>query len=141
MAATWPSQRFHMAKAGWRPRGSGQGRVIFSASELVEDITMETLSWTLTAFCAPAAWQTADAVPTIRGLGVSTTNQSFFRNLISAGRESGCSADHGACALFWLVRLIGGERLIPCPQPQYPARRDFLCRRYGSLRPHVGFRR
>jgi hypothetical protein len=95
-----------MAKAGWRPRGSGQGRVIFSASELVEDITMETLSWTLTAFCAPAAWQTADAVPTIRGLGVSTTNQSFLLNLISAGRESRCSADQ-AHALLWLVRLNG----------------------------------
>jgi hypothetical protein len=53
---------------------------------LVEDITMETLSWFLTAFCAPAARQTADAVPRIRGLGGSTTNQSLLPNLISTGR-------------------------------------------------------
>ncbi|MDQ6866955.1 MAG: hypothetical protein M3178_00540 [Pseudomonadota bacterium] len=75
-----------MTKARGLPRGSGQGRVIFPASELVEDITMETLSWSLTAFCAPGARQTADAVPTIRGLGVSTTNQSFLLNLILTGR-------------------------------------------------------
>jgi hypothetical protein len=34
-------------KSSRAARGSGQGRVIFPASELVEDITMETLSWSL----------------------------------------------------------------------------------------------
>src|ERR1700736_1504920 len=84
MAATWPSQRFHMAKARGLPRSSGQGRVIVPASELVEDITMETLSWSLTAFCAPAARQTADAVPRI---GASAYLQQISPCcLISTGR-------------------------------------------------------
>jgi hypothetical protein len=39
-----------MTKARGLPRGSGQGRVIFPAPELVEDIAIEPLSWSLTAF-------------------------------------------------------------------------------------------
>src|ERR1700730_15288756 len=76
------------------PRGSGQGRVIFPAPELVEDIAMEPLSWSLTAVCAPAR-QPADAVPIIRSLGVSTTNRSLLPNLILKGRGTAlpCAAN------------------------------------------------
>jgi len=108
MAATWPSQRFRMAKARGLPQGSGQGRVIFPASELVEDITMETLSWSLTAFCAPAR-QPAHAVQRMLSLGVSTTNQSFLPNLISTGRGTPpvmAHAFHWACPAEWVVNVL-----------------------------------
>jgi len=83
MAATWPSPRFRMAKARGLPRGSGQGCVIFPAWELVEDVTMETLSWFLNGVLRARA----PAVPRMLNLAVSTTNQSLLPNFILTGRE------------------------------------------------------
>src|SRR5580704_1913153 len=111
MAATWPSQRFRMAKARGLPRGSGQGCVIFPAWELVEDITMETLSWSLTAFCAPAR-QPAPAVPRMLSLPVSTTNQSLLPNFILTGRGMAllaavmAHAYPSACPAEWVVNVL-----------------------------------
>jgi hypothetical protein len=55
---------------------------------------MDALSSSLTAFCAPTA--RAHSVPKLRGIGVSTSNQSFLPNLLSTGEEWRCPAGYGA---------------------------------------------